>query len=119
MGFFDKIFGNRSESNKSKDLAQDSKSNIAQNSAKVSHDSRESIINSAKDSAQNTTKPRKVRKNYANLNIATPCKDEMQKWINLWSEQSKSQDSALHKLFHRTYPRNDDLDEASQSCYFK
>ena len=111
MGFFDKIFGNRSESNKSKDSAQDSKQNITQDSTKYSHDSRESIINSAKDSKQNTTKPRKIRKNYANLNIATPCKDEMQKWINLWSEQSKSQDSALHKLFHHTYPRNDDLDE--------
>lgn len=63
------------------------------------------------NTSNNTTKIRKIRKSNTNLNIATPTQSEMQKWIGLWSEQSNSQDSALHKLFHRTYPHNNDLDE--------
>lgn len=69
----------------------------------------------SKDSAQSISdkslKTRRIRKSNANLNIATPNQNEMQKWIGLWSEQSNSQDSALHKLFHRTYLHNNDLDE--------
>ncbi len=81
-------------------------------------DSKDSKLNSEsqmQNSSQNISdkapKERKIRNSKANLNIATPNQSEMQKWIGLWSEQSNSQESALHKLFHRTYPRNNDLDE--------
>lgn len=76
--------------------------------SKVSKPNNESQMQSTNDK---TTKIRKIRKSNANQNIATPTQSEMQKWIGLWSEQSNSQDSALHKLFHRTYPHNNDLDE--------
>lgn len=116
MGFFDKIFG------ESKDLAQDSKQNLAHDSTHLqnlakdlpkdsSHDLRESSVDLAVDSKQNTTKPRKIRKSTANLNIPTPNQSELQKWIGKWSEVGLSQERALNKLFYRTYPRNDDLDD--------
>ena len=87
MGFFDKIFG------ASKDLAQDSKQNLAHDSAHLqnlakdsANDSRESSVDLAVDSKQNTTKPRKIHKSTANLNIPTPSQSELQKWIGKWSE---------------------------------
>ena len=111
MGILNKIFG------ANKDSVQDSKQdsphlqNLAKDSPKDSHDSRESSVDSPKDSKPNTTKPRATRKSNANLNIPTPNQSEMQKWIGKWSEVGLSQERALNKLFHRTYPRNDDLDE--------
>lgn len=84
MGILDRLFGKNSKINN------------------------ESQIQNTSDK---TTKIRKIRKLNANLNIDTPTQSEMQKWIGLWSEQSNSQDSALHKLFHHTYPHNNDLDE--------
>ena len=83
--------------------------------SKDSKDSKKSgesqMQNLAQSISDKAPKTGKIRKSNANLNIATPNQSEMQKWIGLWSEQSNSQDSALRKLFHRTYPRNNDLDE--------
>ena len=114
MGFFDKIFG------VNKDLAQDS----TKDSTQDSHDSRESIIDSAQNLAQDSpqdsstkdSKSRTPRKNSANPNIPTPNQNELQKWVDEWHkgqamENYRQQESALYKLFHHTYPRNDDLDE--------
>ena len=117
MGFFDKIFG------VNKDSVQDSKQdsphlqNLAKDSPKDSaHNSRESSVDLPKDSKQNTPKPRTPRKSTANLNIPTPTQSEMQKWVDEWHkgqamENYRKQESALNKLFYRTYPRNDNLDE--------
>lgn len=88
MGILDKIFG--------KDEVQGGKANLAP--ANVAQGGK-------------APKERKARKMNANLNITTPTQSEVQKWIGLWSEQGKSQESALNKLFHHTYPHNNDLDE--------
>ncbi|MGX2983695.1 hypothetical protein [Helicobacter sp. 23-1045] len=58
----------------------------------------------------------KSRISTANLNIPTPNQSELQKWVNEWHkgqtmENYREQESSLNKLFHRTYPRNDDLDD--------
>ena len=88
MGFFDKIFG------ASKDLAQDSKQNLAHDSAHLqnlakdlpkdsSRDSRESSVDSI-DLAHDSPKTRTPRKSTANLNIPTPSQSELQKWVDEW-----------------------------------
>lgn len=109
MGILDKIFGAKDEPQASKE-----KGVQMQNAAQVLNSAGQNVNLGAKTPQSletNAPKPRKVRKSTANLNIATPSQSELEKWLGLWSEQSKSQDNALNKLFHRTYPRNDDLDE--------
>ena len=91
MNFLNRLFGNDSKDSKKSGESQ--------------------MQNSAQSINDKAPKIRRIRKSNANLNIITPNQSEMQKWIGLWSEQSNSQDSALRKLFHRTYPQNNDLDE--------
>ena len=106
MGILNKIFG------VSKDLAQDSVQDSKQDSPHLQNLAKDS----PQDSKSNTTKPRATRKSNANLNIPTPNQSEMQKWVDEWHkgqamENYRNQESALYKLFHHTYPRNNDLDE--------
>lgn len=48
-----------------------------------------------------------------NVNIPTPCKEEVQKYLNLWDslENYVLQEKSLYKLFHKTYPKNTDIDD--------
>lgn len=48
-----------------------------------------------------------------NLNIPTPRQSQLQYYLKEWDklESYRNQESALNKLFHRTYPQNNDLDE--------
>lgn len=129
MGFLDKFFGGASEKSEFKasakgvgqnsvralNLAQGVNSagrNLAQNgeNAKATQSLKTNGLQTPEMQAQKLRSRRTPRKT-ADLNIATPCQSELEKWLGLWSEQSKSQESALNKLFHRTYPRNDDMDE--------
>jgi len=47
------------------------------------------------------------------IEIETPSKYEVEKYLNLWDylENYTLQESALEKLFMKTYPLNDDLDD--------
>ena len=122
MGILDKIFGAKDEPQASKEKGVQMQ-NAAQNNATRAQDKNLArALNSAQNSENSNaktpqtletkaTKPRRKRKSTADLNIATPCQSELEKWLGLWSEQGKSQESALNKLFHHTYPRNDDMDE--------
>lgn len=82
--------------------------------------SKDSKVNSEsqmQDSVQNTNdkapKEQKIRKSSANQNIITPNQNELQSYLNKWDamENYRNQEHALNKLFHRTYPHNNDLDE--------
>jgi len=45
--------------------------------------------------------------------IPTPCKEEVEKYLNFWNsnEEYILQEKALNKLFFRTYPNNKDLSD--------
>lgn len=47
------------------------------------------------------------------VNVPTPCKEEVQKYLNLWDslENYVLQENSLYKLFHKTYPKNTDIDD--------
>lgn len=47
------------------------------------------------------------------LNIPTPCQEEVIKYLNKWDslENYVLQESALDKLFFKTYPNNTDIDD--------
>ena len=46
-------------------------------------------------------------------NIPRPCKSEVEKYLNRWDslENSVLQESSLYKLFHKTYPKNNDIND--------
>ena len=46
-------------------------------------------------------------------NIPTPCKSEVEKYLKRWNslENYVLQEKSLYKLFHKTYPRNIDIDD--------
>lgn len=47
------------------------------------------------------------------VNVPTPCKEEVQKYLDLWDllENYVLQERSLYKLFHKTYPKNKDIDD--------
>lgn len=109
MGLLDKIFGAKDEPQASKE-----KGTQMQNSAQVLNLAEQNL--GAKTAQSLKAKPNAPRKSTANLNIPTPTQSEIEKWLGQWHkgqamENYRTQESALNKLFHRTYPRNDDLDE--------
>ena len=59
-----------------------------------------------------------------NIIIPTPCKKEVQKYLDLWDslENYVLQENSLYKLFNKTYPKNTDIDDilikASSLNYF-
>ncbi|MDO4962834.1 MAG: hypothetical protein Q4E75_01865 [bacterium] len=46
-------------------------------------------------------------------NIPRPCKSEVEKYLNRWDslENYVLQESSLYKLFHKTYPNNNDIND--------
>ena len=46
-------------------------------------------------------------------NIPRPCKSEVEKYLNRWDslENYVLQESSLYKLFHKTYPKNNDIND--------
>lgn len=48
-----------------------------------------------------------------NIIIPTPCKKEVQKYLDLWDslENYVLQENSLYKLFNKTYPKNTDIDD--------
>lgn len=48
-----------------------------------------------------------------NIIIPTPCKKEVQKYLDLWDslENYILQENSLYKLFNKTYPKNTDIDD--------
>ena len=48
-----------------------------------------------------------------NLQIPKPCQKELKKWLNTWKNMPnyRNQENALNKLFHKTYPKNTDIEE--------
>ena len=46
-------------------------------------------------------------------NVPTPCKNEVEKYLKKWDslENYVLQESSLYKLFHKTYPNNNDIDD--------
>ncbi len=49
----------------------------------------------------------------SSANVPRPCKDEVKRYLSQWKtlENYTLQESALDKLFLRTYPKNTDIDE--------
>lgn len=47
------------------------------------------------------------------VNVPTPCKEEVQKYLNLWDslENYVLQENSLNKLFYDTYPNNTDIND--------
>ena len=47
------------------------------------------------------------------LQIPHPSQKELEFWLNAWDKMPnyRNQESALNKLFHRTYPKNTSIDE--------
>lgn len=109
MGLLDKIFGAKDEPQASKE-----KRTQMQNSTQALNLAEQNL--GAKTAQSLETKAHTPRKSTANLNIPTPTQSELEKWLGQWHkgqamENYRTQESALNKLFHHTYPRNDDLDE--------
>lgn len=46
-------------------------------------------------------------------NVPTPCKNEVEKYLKKWDslENYVLQENSLYKLFHKTYPNNNDIDD--------
>lgn len=107
MGLLDKIFGAKDEPQ-----ASNEKGTQMQNSAQALNLAGQNL--GAKTAQSLETKARTPRKSTANLNIPTPTQSEIEKWLGQWHkgqamENYRTQENALNKLFHRTYPRNDDF----------
>ena len=45
--------------------------------------------------------------------IPKPTQKELEKWLDNWEkmENYRNQENALNKLFHETYPKNNDINE--------